>query len=712
MRIYAMTATFGKLEHETLELQPGLNVICAPNEWGKSTWCAFLLAMLYGMDTRAKSTKTALADKERYAPWSGSPMAGRIDLNWDGRDITIERATKGRIPLGEFRAWETASGLPVEELNGDNCGQKLLGVEQEVFRRTGFIRLNELPVTRNEALRAKLSALVTTGDDSTEALVLAEKLKELKNKCRYNRTGLLPQAMEQCRVLENRLRELEGLEQQTAALQNRQEQTRQTLKTLENHRTALEYQKALADADLVREAELSWQKARNRAESLEISCRKLPDREKTAAREEQLSALRTEADALGQEREALPPEPEKPQVLQAFQGLNPQEALDRANGDAKRDCALRRKYWFALLIPAAVGLLGGGLCLRLGYPVAGLAAMGAGVLFLTLLLLIQMKRTEACRQIAQGYGTPDSDAWYGLAVDYGRESREYGRVHQLWCRQKEQLEGRQFTLRQRQERLCGSKSLEEALTLCRRILEKWDLFDAAQREAEQLEKHWQMLAAMASRSVPPEMPDSLTLSGEQTGPAIQKTREQLEKLRAELGTCRGKMEALGDASEIRRQLSENRSRVKRLEKYYDALTIAQETLAEATQELQRRFAPQISKRAQELLGKITDGRYDRLALSEDFSLRAGARQEDILHEALWRSEGTVDQLYLALRLAVSEVLSPDTPLVLDDALARFDDARMEAALRVLTDLGERRQIILFSCQQREAQAVNAENGPK
>ena len=74
MRIYKMTATFGKLEHETLTLQPGLNVITAPNEWGKSTWCAFLIAMLYGIDTRVKSTKTTLADKERYAPWSGSPM--------------------------------------------------------------------------------------------------------------------------------------------------------------------------------------------------------------------------------------------------------------------------------------------------------------------------------------------------------------------------------------------------------------------------------------------------------------------------------------------------------------------------------------------------------------------------------------------------------------------------------------------------------------
>ena len=130
MKIYSMTATFGKLEHATLELKPGLNIIEAPNEWGKSTWCAFLIAMLYGMDTRAKSTKTALADKERYLPWSGSPMAGRIDLNWNGRNITIERRTKGRTVLGEFRAYETETGLEVPELTAATCGQTLLGVEK------------------------------------------------------------------------------------------------------------------------------------------------------------------------------------------------------------------------------------------------------------------------------------------------------------------------------------------------------------------------------------------------------------------------------------------------------------------------------------------------------------------------------------------------------------------------------------------------------
>ena len=80
MKIYSMTATFGKLERQTLTLQPGLNIIEAPNEWGKSTWCAFITAMLYGIETKARTTQSTLADKEHYAPWSGMPMEGRMDL--------------------------------------------------------------------------------------------------------------------------------------------------------------------------------------------------------------------------------------------------------------------------------------------------------------------------------------------------------------------------------------------------------------------------------------------------------------------------------------------------------------------------------------------------------------------------------------------------------------------------------------------------------
>ena len=74
---------------------------------------------------------------------------------------------------------------------------------------------------------------------------------------------------------------------------------------------------------------------------------------------------------------------------------------------------------------------------------------------------------------------------------------------------------------------------------------------------------------------------------------------------------------------------------------------------------------------------------------------------------LRRSDGTIDQLYLALRLAVAEELTPDSPLILDDALVRFDDTRMQAALAILEELAKNRQVILFTCQQREGNAANA-----
>ena len=74
MRIIRMTASFGRLQNAALELSPGLNLIEAPNEGGKSTWCAFIRAMLYGIPTRERDTKTSIAEKNRYQPWSGGAM--------------------------------------------------------------------------------------------------------------------------------------------------------------------------------------------------------------------------------------------------------------------------------------------------------------------------------------------------------------------------------------------------------------------------------------------------------------------------------------------------------------------------------------------------------------------------------------------------------------------------------------------------------------
>ena len=129
------------------------------------------------------------------------------------------------------------------------------------------------------------------------------------------------------------------------------------------------------------------------------------------------------------------------------------------------------------------------------------------------------------------------------------------------------------------------------------------------------------------------------------------------------------------------------------------------SLLQATQELQRRFAPRLSQRAQELFGRLTGDRYQRLSLRQDLSLEVSAEGENTLRGTLWRSDGTVDQLYLALRLAVAEELIPTAPLVLDDALVRFDDTRLATAVELLCRQAEQKQVILFTCQSREKEKM-------
>ena len=66
----------------------------------------------------------------------------------------------------------------------------------------------------------------------------------------------------------------------------------------------------------------------------------------------------------------------------------------------------------------------------------------------------------------------------------------------------------------------------------------------------------------------------------------------------------------------------------------------------------------------------------------------------------------MDQLYLALRLAICDLLLPDAPIVLDDVLVYFDDERALLALETLREMSKSRQILLFTCQNREKRLLN------
>ena len=234
MIIKKMTATFGRLSQACLELEDGLNVIHAPNEGGKSTWCGFLRAMFYGIPTRERDRKGFLAEKNRYLPWSGAPMEGQIDLVWQGQNITLRRFQRGSTPFGGFSAVYTGTGEPVPGLTAQNCGEQLLGVGREVWERSAFVgQAPTLAIDGTPELERRIAALFSSGQEDVSYSQVDARLREWQRRRQHNRSGLIPR-------LEAQLAEITGTLARMEAAELRLAQTRERCAQLETRQKELE----------------------------------------------------------------------------------------------------------------------------------------------------------------------------------------------------------------------------------------------------------------------------------------------------------------------------------------------------------------------------------------------------------------------------------------------------------------------------------------
>ena len=98
---------------------------------------------------------------------------------------------------------------------------------------------------------------------------------------------------------------------------------------------------------------------------------------------------------------------------------------------------------------------------------------------------------------------------------------------------------------------------------------------------------------------------------------------------------------------------------------------------------------------------MTDGRYEDVLINRDFTAKIRASGDSVARESEYLSAGTLDLMYLAVRLAVCELALPEgesCPLIIDDALVNLDEQRTQQALELLKELAKRRQVILFTCR--------------
>lgn len=238
--------------------------------------------------------------------------------------------------------------------------------------------------------------------------------------------------------------------------------------------------------------------------------------------------------------------------------------------------------------------------------------------------------------------------------------------------------------------------------------------DAVEAGLDSAGESYDALAAEVQR-LRAALPEGGAPADGRSSAALQAETRRLEGRRADLQAQASDLAArietatreTADIADLRRELQALADERQALDEELAALELARSTIAEVGGEMHREFAPRLNRAMGRAVGWLTAGRYRSLTVDEELGIRVRT-DDDRTVELDSLSGGTIDQLYLGLRLALLDLAGnpqEPVPLILDDPFVQYDDDRAASALEFLAGISEERQVILMSCHQREWRMV-------
>jgi len=665
--------SFGKFHGQTIEFRRGMNLVIGPNETGKSTIAEAVPAVLFGTDRL-----------ERYKPWGRNACSASLFFEGGGRTIQVKRnLVTDEVELVErddlYQPLSQFSGKAPLRGRSSSCREyrelleSLLGVaDEKLFRATYFFGHQPQEWTGDE-LAQKLRTLVSGTAEVDYADILDSLLDEHFSLTRSNPWGRDKQRDREyedvCRELENHgpADTVPVFVEIDDSIENKG-QIEALSAELVNDR--LEYEKGLRYVEHVRSRQTTIS---------EINPRTVVEAPSAAGPAgpddicKQLAAAGLPEDPPSNLVELLAAAAEIRQEMSSLQ--QPYAAL------GNREKKIPGVPWTALLsVSVLLALVTGAAWWRQLYPLPVSVFSGTVVALLS--------------------------GWCGWRFKLNRKARaecktERGRLDQ----KKSAIQQRQAELSERCEALGLPSSpidlvrLQKLVSSNRELLESYWARPVAEHSVDDVAVH-----------VEPRPPEQIEAAGsvEEDAPdeELQEMEARLAEFAAEINRKEGRLQKLSRQLE---NLASSRAagtggnhtalqkRKHELESRITVLRKAINLLAGAVDEFSRSHLVRLNHEAGKLFAKITAGRYAEIRLDENMVPSV------LVDRRRWMpaesfSKGTVDALYLALRIALTKIRDDGRtlPLMLDDPFVHLDQRRLATALNMVDLASADGQLVLFS----------------
>ena len=179
---------------------------------------------------------------------------------------------------------------------------------------------------------------------------------------------------------------------------------------------------------------------------------------------------------------------------------------------------------------------------------------------------------------------------------------------------------------------------------------------------------------------------------------ISNSKNEINKLELKKDNIEPEMEKIASIEE---EIYSLKKQYENLEKMNESIELAKKLLSRAYEKMKNNVSPIFTKKLSSNISKITNEKYCKLHFNDEQGLIVELDNGNYI-PADRLSIGTIDQLYLSLRLAMLDEISKEkVPIILDEAFAYYDDERLKNILKFLTNEFTDRQIIILTCTNRE-----------
>ncbi|MBR4073092.1 MAG: AAA family ATPase [Clostridia bacterium] len=184
---------------------------------------------------------------------------------------------------------------------------------------------------------------------------------------------------------------------------------------------------------------------------------------------------------------------------------------------------------------------------------------------------------------------------------------------------------------------------------------------------------------------------------------LEKINQRITDLKAEYSAITAELKSAykdyASPDEIKKEIDSLTVKLQSQKHFCDVATVAARVLETSFIEVRRSYGSALEKKALNIFSRLTNGKYANVNISKSLEIAVEEADNFGTREIDYLSNGTVDQAYLSLRLALSELITDKEklPVLLDDVLTQYDDKRAETAIEFLKEYSKNSQIVMFTC---------------